>query len=141
MGMKKRLAVAFGITDEIFAVSMQRPKALTASYMAGLILVPMVGWTSGTAVGGAATSVMPELLSQAMGIAIFGMFIAVIVPPARKEKSVLFTVVLAVAASVGFTCLPVLKELSSGWVIILITICVSAVAAWRFPIDVQEDEV
>ena len=140
MSMKKRLAVAFGITDEIFAVSMQSPKALTASYMAGLILMPMLGWTGGTSVGAVATSFMPEMLSQAMGIAMFGMFIAIIIPPARAQKSVMFTVVLAVAASVGFTCLPLLKQLSSGWAIILITIFVSAVAAWRFPIDVEEDK-
>lgn len=141
MSMKKRLAVAFGITDEIFAVSMQRPKALTASYMAGLILVPMLGWTGGTLVGAVATSFMPRMLSQAMGIAMFGMFIAIIVPPAREKKSVLFTVVLAIAASLAFTYLPGLKLLSGGWAIILITILASAVAAWRFPIEVQEDEV
>ena len=141
MSMKKRLAVAFGITDEIFAVSMQSPKALTASYMAGLILMPMLGWTGGTAVGAVATSFMPEMLSQAMGIAMFGMFIAVIVPPARAQKSVLFTVILAVAASVGFSYLPLLRQLSDGWAIILITIFVSAAAAWCFPIDVQEDKV
>ena len=65
MSMKKRLGIAYGITDEIFAVSMQQPRKLTASYMAGLILTPVVGWTLGTFVGGAATQLMPQKLSSA----------------------------------------------------------------------------
>lgn len=139
MGLGKRLAVAFGITDEIFAVSMQHPGELTAAYMAGLILTPVLGWTGGTLVGGAATSVMPPALSGALGIALYGMFIAVIIPPARQERSVLYTVLLAVAASLAFTCLPVLKEVGSGWSIIIITVAVSALMAWLFPRKEEED--
>ncbi len=88
---------------------MQQPRKLTASYMAGLILTPVVGWTLGTFVGGAATQLMPQKLSSAMGIALYGMFIAIIIPPAREQKNVLFTVILAIAASVAFSSLPVLK--------------------------------
>ena len=139
MSMKKRLGIAYGITDEIFAVSMQQPRKLTASYMAGLILTPVVGWTLGTFVGGAATQLMPQKLSSAMGIALYGMFIAIIIPPAREQKSVLFTVILAIAASVAFSSLPVLKHLSGGWAIILITILVSGIAAWLFPRNEEEN--
>ena len=140
MYMKKRLAVAFGITDEIFAVSMQRDHALTSAYMAGLILTPVVGWTSGTFVGAAATSLMPPVLSNAFGIALYGMFVAIIVPPAKEQKNVLFAVVLAIAASVACKYLPVIKNLSSGWTIILITIVVCVIAAWLFPVEESEDE-
>lgn len=140
MTMKERLAVSFGITDEIFAVSMQRTKELTSAYMAGLILLPVVGWTGGTFVGAAATSFMPEALSNALGIALYGMFIAVIVPPAREHKNVLFTVVAAIAASVACTYLPVIKNLSGGWRIILITIAVCLLAAWLFPVEEKEGE-
>ena len=140
MSMKKRLGIAYGITDEIFAVSMQQPRKLTASYMAGLILTPSgCGWTLGTFVGGAATQLMPQKLSSAMGIALYGMFIAIIIPPAREQKSVLFTVILAIAASVAFSSLPVLKHLSGGWAIILITILVSGIAAWLFPRNEEEN--
>ena len=135
----KRLGIAYGITDEIFAVSMQQPRELTASYMAGLILTPVVGWTLGTFVGGAATQLMPQKLSSAMGIALYGMFIAIIIPPAREQKNVLFTVILAIAASVAFSSLPVLKHLSGGWAIILITILVSGIAAWLFPRNEEEN--
>lgn len=139
MKFSRRLAVAFGITDEIFAVSMQRRGALTASYMAGLILTPVMGWTGGTLAGGAVTSVMPQALSGALGIALYGMFIAVIIPPARKEKRVLFTVLLAVAASMAFTYLPVLSRLGEGWSIIVITVAVSGVAAALFPVQTEEE--
>ena len=140
MSMKERLAVSFGITDEIFAVSMQYKGELSTPYMAGLIITPILGWTGGTLAGGAATSVMPEALSSALGIALYGMFIAVIIPPAREERSVLFTVILAILSSLAFTYLPGLRNLGSGWSIIIITIAVSAVAAWLFPRKPEEVE-
>ena len=136
--MKQRLAIAYGITDEIFAVSMQHKGELTGSYMFGLILTPVLGWTSGTLFGAVASSFLPDALTNAMGIALYGMFIAIIVGPAREEKSVAFTVGLAIAASFLFAYLPGLRNLSSGWVIILITVLVSGIAAWLFPI--KEDE-
>ena len=108
--------------------------------MAGLILTPVLGWTGGTLFGAMAASFMPPALTNAMGIALYGMFIAIIIPPAREQKSVLVTVVMAIAASLGFTYLPVLKNLSGGWVIIVITLLVSGIAAWLFPIDVQDEE-
>lgn len=141
MTMKERLAISFGITDEIFAVSMQRDRELTSVYMAGLILTPVLGWTGGTLVGAVATSLMPEMLSNALGIALYGMFIAIIVPPAREQENVLFAVVFAIAASVVCRYLPIIKDLSSGWTIILITLVVCAVAAWLFPVEESEGEV
>ena len=140
MTMKERLAVAFGITDEIFAVSMQRDHELTTAYMAGLIITPVLGWTGGTLVGAVATSFMPETLSNALGIALYGMFIAVIVPPARTHKNVLFAVALSIAASVACKYLPGIRNLSSGWTIILITILVCLTAAWLYPVEESEGE-
>lgn len=140
MSMKERLAVSFGITDEIFAVSMQHKGELSTPYMAGLIITPVLGWTGGTLAGGIATSFMPEALSSALGIALYGMFIAVIIPPAREERSVLFTVILAILASMAFMYLPGLKSLGGGWSIIIITILVSAVAAWLFPREPEKEE-
>ena len=140
MTMKERLAVSFGITDEIFAVSMQRDHDITSAYMAGLIITPVLGWTLGTLVGAVATSFMPAALSNALGIALYGMFIAVIVPPAKEQKNVLFAVVLAIAASVACKYFPVVKNLSGGWTIILITVIVCAIAAWLFPVEEGEGE-
>jgi predicted branched-subunit amino acid permease len=140
MSLKERLGVSFGITDEIFAVSMQRDHEVTSAYMAGLIVTPVLGWTGGTFVGAVATSFMPAILSNALGIALYGMFIAVIVPPAREQKNVLFAVALAIAASVACKYLPVIKNLSGGWTIILITLVVCVIAASLFPVEESEAE-
>lgn len=137
-GLKERLIASFGVTDEVFAVSMQRRKELSFSYMLGLIATPILGWTSGTLIGAVATSLLPAALTDAMGIALYGMFIAIIVPPAREHKSVLFAVILAILASYAFTYLPILSALSGGWSVIIITVVVSALAAWLFPVPEEE---
>ncbi|MBE6036875.1 MAG: AzlC family ABC transporter permease [Clostridiales bacterium] len=133
MTFGQRMAVAFGITDEIFAVSMQRKKPLSAVYMAGLIIVPVLGWTLGTLTGAVATSFMPESLSSAMGIALYAMFIAIVIPPARQDSNVLFTVILAAMLSLIFAYTPALQGIGSGWTIIIVTMIVSAAAATFFP--------
>ncbi|MDO4294538.1 MAG: AzlC family ABC transporter permease [bacterium] len=137
MPLWQRLLVSFGITDEIFAVSMQHTGNLTAPYMAGLIATPLLGWVLGTFCGGAITSRMPQSLSSALGIALYGMFIAIVVPPAKKEKSILFTALLALILSCLFSWLPALKQLSGGWSIIVITLFVSALAALLFPLPTE----
>lgn len=139
MSVLKRMIYAFAITDEVFAVSMQRKGTLTSSYMTGLTVTPPIGWTLGTLVGAAATSFMPEVLSQSMGIALYGMFIAIVIPPAREKKNVRIASAAAVLLSTVFYCTPVLKSLSSGWTIIIITIAVSAFAAFLFPTDTEEE--
>lgn len=139
MSLPKRFAVSFGITDEIFAVSMRHSRALTAAYMAGLILTPVIGWTGGTAAGAIATSVMPDALSSAMGIALYGMFIAIIIPPARENRNVLAAVIMAIAASLAFSYTPVLSGISGGWTIIIITIAVSALCATFFPVEGEQE--
>ncbi len=137
-GTEERLIASFGVTDEVFAVSMQRRKEISFSYMLGLIGTPILGWTCGTLIGAVATSLLPAVLTDAMGIALYGMFIAIIVPPAREHKSVLVAVLLAIAASYAFTYLPILSAISGGWSVIIITVVVSAIAAWLFPVP-EED--
>lgn len=134
MNIFKRLAVSFGITDEIFAVSVQRKCAVSAAYMAGLILISYIGWVGGTVFGAVATSVMPKTLSDAMGIALYGMFIAIVIPPAKKQRNVMWTVILAIILSLAFNFAPILSEISSGWATIIVTVVASAVAATLFPI-------
>lgn len=139
MTLWQRFMVSFGITDEIFAVSMGRIYPLTATYMAGLISTPVLGWTLGTAVGALATSVMPSALSSAMGIALYGMFIAIVIPPSRDNKNVFKAVIMAVVMSFIFNYTHLLKNISSGWTIIIITLVVSALCATLFPINTEEE--
>ncbi len=136
----QRMAIAFGITDEIFAISVQRDKKLSAAYMAGLILTPLIGWVGGTTVGAVATSFMPTIISEAMGISLYAMFIAIVMPPARNDKKVLLAVVLSVVLSLVFNYVPLFKGLGSGWIIIIITLIVSSLFATIFPLDIKEEE-
>ncbi len=139
MKLWQRFFVSFGITDEIFAVSMRREKTLTTPYMTGLILTPVVGWTMGTMAGAVATSVMPAALSSALGIALYGMFIAIIIPPARENKKVLVAIALSVVMSLVFEFASFLKVFSGGWTVIIITVAVSAFCATFFPLkEVQQ---
>ena len=138
--LKERLAISFGITDEVFAVSMQRKKALTTSYMIGLILTPVTGWTTGTAVGAVASQFMPVILTNSMGIALYGMFIAIIITPARSNKNIFIVILLSIIASLCFNYLPLISKISEGWSIIIITVLVSALAATLFPVNIHKEE-
>ena len=142
MSIWKRMILSFAITDEVFAVSMQHKGVLTSSYMAGLVLSPPMGWTLGTLTGALLTSVMPPVLSSSMGIALYAMFIAIVIPPARENKNVMFAALVAVLMSVMFSYAPMLKNISSGWSIIIITLAVSSSAAFLFPVaeEAQEGE-
>ena len=136
----KRLMVAFGITDEVFAVSMQRKGELTFHYMMGLIATPVIGWTMGTLTGAVASTLLPPILSDAMGIALYGMFIAIIVPPARESKSILLAVLMAIALSYAFAYVPFLSNISGGWSVILVTVIVSGIVSVIYPIEEKEEE-
>lgn len=133
MGTLKRLLMSFGITDEIFALSMQQPGNVTFRYFLGLMTLPYIGWSFGTFMGGFASSVLPDLIRQSLGIAIYGMFIAIIIPPAKKSKPILNVILIAVAISIILHITPVLNELSSGWQIIISTSLASLIGALLYP--------
>ncbi|MBP3705040.1 MAG: AzlC family ABC transporter permease, partial [Clostridia bacterium] len=133
-----RLGIAYGVTDEIFAVSVAQPAPLSPFYSYGLIAVAIPGWVLGTLFGAAAGNVLPAVLTNALGVALYGMFIAIVVPPAKENKVVAGVALLAMALSTLFTFAPVLKEISSGFRIILITVLVSALAALFFPVEEKD---
>ena len=95
-----RMAAAFGITDEIFGVCAAQTEPLTPFYMYGMILIATAGWVSGTFLGAFAGQLLPEAVSAALGIVLYGMFLAIIVPPSRKQKSVFCVVILAAGLSI-----------------------------------------
>ena len=137
IGLLPRLLIAFFNTDEIFALAMARPAPLTTPFLLGLGIVPLLGWTGGTLCGALAGSVLPESLRMALGVMLYGMFIAIVVPPARKERPVLLCALLALACSSAFAWLPALRRLSPGISIVICTVAAAAVCAWLFP--VKED--
>ena len=132
-GTLKRLAMSFGITDEIFAVSMQRIAPLTFTYFIGLMTLPIIGWSGGTFLGAFASSVLPETVRLSLGIAIYAMFIAIIIPPAKKSRPILNIILISVAISTILSFVPLFAGLSGGWRIIISTIIASGVGAFLYP--------
>lgn len=140
IGFLPRLAIAFINTDEIFALAMARKEPLTVPFLLGLGLLPVIGWTGGTLFGALAGSVLPAHIRAALGVMLYGMFIAIVVPPARKEKEVLAAVVLALVFSCLFTWMPGLKTVSAGISIVICTVAAAAICAAAFPIADEEVE-
>ena len=128
-----RLLVAFGITDEIFGVSASREGRLSPWYNYGAMCVAIPGWTLGTLAGGISGGLLPDFLVSALSVAIYGMFLAVIIPPSKKNKAVLAVAMASMAVSSLFAYIPVLQQVSSGFVIILTTLLVAGAAAWICP--------
>ena len=139
IGFVPRLFIAFFNTDEIFALAMARPKPLTVPFMLGLGTLPFFGWTGGTLMGALAGSVLPADIRAALGVMLYGMFIAIVVPPARQEKPVFITLVLALILSCLFAWVPALQTVSAGISIVICTVVAAAVAALLFPIPEEEE--
>ncbi|NLX64358.1 MAG: AzlC family ABC transporter permease [Clostridiaceae bacterium] len=129
-----RLILSFGITDEVFAVASGKPHDIDTKYMYGLITVPYWGWAMGTLMGAAAGSILPESVSSAMNIAIYGMFLAIIIPPAKKAHPVLWVIILSVTLSFILHYTPYLNRLSEGFVIIICALAASGFGALFFPV-------
>lgn len=138
VGTGKRLLAAFFNTDEVFALGMARKEPLSAAYFVGAGIVAAVGWIGGTAMGALAGSVLPLSVRAALGVMLYGMFIAIVVPQARQEKPVLLSVVLALVLSCLFAWVPGLREVSAGLAIVICTVAAAAVCAWVAPIEEVE---
>ena len=135
VGTGKRLAAAFFNTDEVFALGMAREGKLTASYFVGAGTVAAIGWTAGTAMGALAGSLLPAVVRAALGVMLYGMFIAIVVPQAREEKPLLLSLVLALVFSCLFTWVPILNQVSAGLAIVICTVAAAAICALVFPVD------
>ena len=133
-----RFLYAFGITDEIFGIGVSQPGKVSAFYYYGAMSMAIPGWTLGTVVGAVSGNLLPDFIVSALSLAIYGMFIAIVIPPAKKNKNILYAVVGSMAVSTAFSTLPVIKEISAGFSIILITVIVSALMAFIAPISEEE---
>lgn len=134
-----RLIISFFNTDEIFAVASAQDGEVGRRYLAGLAVIPYLGWTGGTLIGAVATSFLPESVAAALGIAIYGMFMAIIIPPAKKSRSVLLVVIVSAVLSCLFKWIPVLNTVSSGFVIIICALVSATVGALVAPIKEEEN--
>ena len=139
VGTGKRLACAFFNTDEIFALGMSRGRDLTPIFFIGAGVSAAIGWTAGTAMGAVAGTLLPESVRMALGVMLYGMFIAIVVPQAKAEKPILICVLFALLFSCLFYWMPLLKQVSAGLAIVICTVAAASLCAILFP--VKEEEV
>ena len=133
-----RIAASFGITDEIFAVSYAQEGKVKPAYMYGVILISAAGWVLGTFLGAVLGQILPEAVSSAMGIMLYSMFLAIFVPPAKKERGVLVAVIAAALCSILFNT--VLTFVSGGFAVIISALASAAICALLFPVAEEEED-
>jgi predicted branched-subunit amino acid permease len=136
-----RMLLSFHITDEIFAVASTKRHKVGTRYFAGLASAPYLGWALGTLLGALAGTLLPDTVRGCLGLMLFGMFIAIIIPPARRERGVLFAICVAVGLSCLFYYLPFFDFLSGGFSLIISAVIASVLAAWLFPVANAHEEV
>ena len=132
-----RWVLGFMMTDEIFAVASQE-STVSRSFFAGLTVLPYLGWSLGTLAGALLGNILPDRIMSALSVAIYGMFIAIVVPELKQSRPVVLVVVIALALSCAFSYIPLLAQVSSGITITVCAVLAAAIGAWLFP--VKEDE-
>lgn len=135
-----RFFIAYGVTDEIFGVSVSLPRKLSPYFSYGAICLAAPGWVLGTFLGILSGNILPERIISALSVALYGMFIAIIIPPARENKIIASIVVISMLSSAVFSVLPVLSQISSGFRIIILTLLIAGIAAYFFPVTESERE-
>ncbi len=140
MSIIHRLLVAFDVTDEIFAISINRPGFLNPYYNYGAFAIALPGWSFGTALGVLAGELMPLRLVSAFSVALYGMFLACIVPAARKNKVVAVLIIICFVASYLAASVPGISSISGGTRTIILTVIIAAIAALLFPRPLMEDD-
>ena len=138
-GSGKKMLLGFAVTDEIFAVAMSRQGEVSSKYFAGLAVLPYLGWTSGTLAGAVCGNILPDTVTDALGLAIYGMFIAIIISAMKKDSRILKITLLAVVFSFAMYYLPGLKMISSGFAVIICAVAASVVGAVCFPMEEEEE--
>lgn len=135
----QRLVMGIAITDEMFGVSMSRPHKVSAYFYFGMMSVAMPCWSLGTYLGVVMGNILPQNIVSALGVGLYGMFLASIIPPARKNKIILMIVTVSMAMSFICSLIPLFKNLSDGTIVIILTVIISSLAAILFPIKEDDD--
>lgn len=134
-----RMLMAFDVTDEIFGISVSVTGTLNPFYNYGAMSVAIPGWAFGTLFGVIMGNVLPARLVSALSVGLYGMFLAIIIPPARKNKIIAALVIISMAASLAFSKISLLANVSDGMKIIILTVVISLLAAVLFPVKDEEE--
>lgn len=134
-----RFLIAFVNTDEVFAVASGKKHNVKRNYMYGLILTPYLGWSVGTLIGALAGNILPTGVVSALGIAIYGMFVAIVVPEMKENSKTALAVALSIVLSCAFEFLPLLNKVPDGFTVIICAVTASLLFAFIFPIEVKEE--
>lgn len=138
--LSQRFLVAFGITDEIFGISVCTSGRLNPFYNYGLMSIAIPGWTLGTFSGIVLGGLLPERIISALSIALYSMFIAIIIPPAKRNRLLAGIIVVSMLLSYLFSKISILSLISPGFKIIILTVLIAGLAALLFPIKEVADE-
>ncbi len=133
-----RWLLGFFVTDEIFAVAMTEKKVKRA-FFAGLAMIPWIGWTAGTLLGAILGNVLGERLLSALGLAIYGMFIAIVVPEMKKSRAILLVAAISVTLACAFRYVPVVREVPSGFAVSICAVAAAVIGAIFFPVPAAEE--
>lgn len=137
-GLFHRLLIGFDVTDEIFGVSVSVPEKLNPFYNYGMMTVAIPGWALGTFLGVVMGNILPASVVSALSVGLYGMFIAIIIPPARKNKILAMLITVSMAASFLFAKFPLFASMSSGIKTIILTVVIAGIAAVLFPVKEEK---
>ena len=135
----QKMIVAFGVTDEIFGATASQPGKVSPYFGMGAMCLSIPGWSLGTLAGAVSGSVLPEFITSALSVAIYGMFLAIIIPEAKRVRPVAGVIAGAMILSAVFKYAPYLNRISEGFSLIIVTVIVAAIAAWLFPHTEEAD--
>lgn len=135
-----RSLIAFDVTDEIFGISVSVKGNLNPFYNYGAMTVSIPGWALGTLLGVIMGNILPDSVVSALSVGLYGMFLAIIIPPARKNKVIAVLVIVSMALSFVFSKMSLLSGISSGMRVIILTVVISLAAAYLFPVEEEEED-
>ncbi len=133
-----RFFLAYCVTDEIFGLSVAVDGYLTPAYTYGITLISVAGWTLGTVLGVLVGNILPAFIVNALGVSLYGMFLAIIIPPARRNHFIAGLVTISMLTSGLFAITPILSSISIGFKVIILTLVIAGIAATIHPIEVEE---
>lgn len=135
-----RFLMAYEVTDEIFGIAVSVPEKLHPAYMYGAVAVAGPGWVLGTFLGAVIGMILPERVMSALNVALYGMFMAVVIPPSRKNRVIAGVVAVSMICSTMFSIIPGIREISSGFQMILLTVLLAGGAAVLFPVKEEKED-